>query len=151
MAESGFTARGHLLKGGDALWKEGEVTDKAYLVDEGRVALFRDGKQIGELLPGEMVGCTAVLLEVPQLFTVKGVPKLSILKEYTGHNIRHAFSTGVDDLVRALWGGVQAERREVELLAARHQSQGDPTALVYAVRVALKKRAEELRARVIAG
>lgn len=145
MSESGFTEGRHLLRAGETLWKEGETADKAYLVDEGRIALFRNGEQIGELLQGELVGCAAVLLEVPQLFTVKGVEKVSLLKEYSGHSVRHGFSVKVDDLARSVWAGIQAELREVTLFAAQRESRGDPTYLIKQVRSALREAAEGVR------
>ena len=139
---TGQTEGRELLRAGQILWKEGETKDAAYLVDEGAVGIYLGEQPVGQLSRGLLIGCAAVLLERPQPFTVRGVADVTILKQYGGHALRHAFTANAD-LAPEVHAGLDAELCALRLHRVRRQH-ADPTFQIQEIRSMLKARAEEL-------
>ena len=64
---------------GDVLLREGEHGDRAYVIDRGAVRVSLEGREIGRLGPGDLVGEIALLRSVPRTATVVAETELRVL------------------------------------------------------------------------
>lgn len=148
METSGLTAQVMVVPAGETLLTEGSKEDVAYLVFRGPgVTLEREGRILGDVHPGEMVGCTAVLLQVPHHLTVRGrAPSgdetgVTFVKKYDGHQLRFAFTTDLE-LARWLWKGLDTEERLLQL--GNVMAQDDPRERIALLRRLLRGKARSV-------
>jgi MFS family permease len=64
---------------GGVLLREGEIGDRAYLIERGEVIVSVAGREIARLGPGELVGEIALLRSVPRTATVIAATELRVL------------------------------------------------------------------------
>jgi MFS family permease len=67
------------LDEGAVLLREGDVGDRAYLVAEGELVAERDGKEIGRVEAGAVVGEIALLYDTPRNATVRALAPTRLL------------------------------------------------------------------------
>ena len=66
---------------GAVLLSEGDQDDLVFMVEGGRIGLERDGRPLGEVGAGGLLGVAGVVLGAPQLFTVTGIDRASFAKK----------------------------------------------------------------------
>lgn len=90
---------------GEVVITEGEVGDRFYLIESGRVEVFEGATKVREQGAGESFGEIALLREIPRTATVKAVEPTrllalerdSFLAAVTGHDRSHEAAHGVAD------------------------------------------------------
>ena len=63
---------------GVAVFREGDRGDRFWIIESGRVAVTRDGKQLDELGPGDGFGEIALLRDIPRTATITALTELHL-------------------------------------------------------------------------
>lgn len=98
---------------GKVLMRQGEVGNEAFVVVTGRLGIERDGRQIAERGPGDMVGEIALLSEGPRTATVTVLEPSQLL--VIGHREFHAL---MDEQPAIRMAVLEELARRVRLLEA---------------------------------
>ncbi len=102
-----FTLSEVELPGGTILMRQGDAADNAYLVAEGELVVDRDGREIGRVGPGGVVGEIALLRAAPRMATVRAqVPSRLLAIER-------------DEFLAAATGGADARDAAEDLVERR--------------------------------
>lgn len=150
MAEAtGHTKQARVFKRDEVLLKEGEVASAVFLLDAGRVALLRKDKEVGQMSDGALIGAVGALLSQPQLFTVKSLAHPTIAREYTVHDLQHAFTADAK-LLLAVFRALEVEAHEIEARAQEDafvrevDAEKDTTSRIMKARTILKNMADRV-------
>ena len=102
-----FTVSEVELPAGAVLLRQGDDGDRAYLVVEGELIVERDGREIGRVRPGAVVGEIALLRAAPRMATVQARGQVRLL------------AIDRDEFLAAATGGATAREAAEELVEAR--------------------------------
>jgi hypothetical protein len=102
-----FTLSEVELAVGDVLLRQGEPGDRAYLVVGGELVVDKDGREIGRVGPGAVVGEIALLRAAPRMATARARTPSRLL------------AIDRDEFLAAATGGVTAREAAEELVESR--------------------------------
>ncbi len=86
------------------IFKEGEESERAYFIKEGRVRIHRDGKDLGIAGAGDILGEMSMLKGQPHTATADALEKTTLViitKDMLEEKIEHA-----DPLIQAMINGL---------------------------------------------
>lgn len=112
------------LSEGEYLWEKGDVARYISALDSGRLGVYSDGKLVGLVTPGMVMGESALGLLDGQMpmrsAAVKALEKSSI-SEFSAANFKSTFDAGKPDVGRAVLTSLIAQicRNNLLVLAAQ--------------------------------
>jgi hypothetical protein len=109
-----YTATSLELPAGGVLLQQGDDGDRAYLVTEGELAAAMDGREIGRIGRGGIVGEIALLHAAPRMATVRALQPTRLL------------AIDRDEFLAAATGGAAAREAADELVSTRLALANDP-------------------------
>lgn len=112
------------LTEGEYLWERGDVARYVSALESGRLGVYSDGKLVGLVTPGMVIGESALGLLDGQVTTrsaaVQALEKSSVT-EFSAANFKSTFESGKPDVGRAVLTGLIAQicRNNLLVLAAQ--------------------------------
>jgi hypothetical protein len=102
------------IAAGATLIRQGDPGDRAYLIAEGELVAERDGREIGRLAPGAIVGEIALLHDAPRMASVHAVTDCRLL------------AIDRDEFIAAATGNATARDESARLVEGRLAEAGQP-------------------------